>query len=157
VLVAEAGPFGKLPDGTGGIEHVDLLQKKPISMVLTDLQLQGRPNTISLATANLAFTSIYFDPEPDPTTGMPVLSSTKVVAFDPTTGKIGSDVLGKSVFVPFAVVAPNDDLFVGVDAYPGANNDGKLSSGLYVGKADGSPMPTTPIDLGQNPYSIAFQ
>jgi hypothetical protein len=157
VLVAQAGPFGKLPDGTGGIEHYDLAAKKSLGMVLTDSQLMGRPNTITLASAHLAFTSIYFDPQPDPTTGQPILSSAKVIAFDPTTGKIGSDILGKSVYIPFAAVAPNGDLIVGEDSYPGSLDDGKLGTGLYWGKGDGQPMPTTPIDLGQAPYAIAFQ
>jgi hypothetical protein len=157
VYVAQSGPYGKLPDGTGGIEHVDLLQKKALGTVLSDNQLQGRPNTLTLASATLAFSSIYFDPQPDPTTGQTILSSTKTIAFDPTTGKVIGDVLGKAVFAAFVAVSPNRQLLVGVDSYPGSLSDGKLPSGLYVGKADGTAMPTTPIDLGQNPYAIAFQ
>src|SRR5262249_49413702 len=48
VLVSQSGPFGILPDGTGGIEHVDLAGKKSLGMVLSDTQLMGRPNSIAL-------------------------------------------------------------------------------------------------------------
>ena len=38
------------------------------------------------------------------------------------------------------------ELWVGVDAYPGSIADGKLGSGMYVGPADGKPIPTTAVD-----------
>jgi hypothetical protein len=163
VLVAQSGPYGILPDGTGGIEHFDLAGKKSLGMVLSDTQLMGRPNSITLASTTCAYASIYFDPEPDPTTGNPVLSSSKVVAFDPTTGKLGADITGKAVYIPFVAVTPDGELLVAEDAYPGSLNDGKLPSGVYFGKADCKPIPSAaidspaPIDLGQNPYAIAFQ
>src|SRR6185503_16376161 len=107
VMVAQSGPFGILPDGTGGIERVNLAQKKSLGMIFTDQQLEGRPNTITIATTDLAFASVYFDPQPDPGSGMLILSSIKVIAFSPVTGKIIGDVLGKSLYVAFAVVSPS--------------------------------------------------
>jgi hypothetical protein len=157
VLVSNAGTFGAAPDGTAGLEHVDLQQKKSLGVLVTDAALAGRPNSVSIASHTLGFSSIYFDLEPDPTTGLSILSSTKVVAFDPSTGKLLADVTGKAVFVSFAAVTPDHQLMVGVDDYPGSLDQGKLPSGLYVGPADGSMLPTTPIDLGQNPFAIAFQ
>jgi hypothetical protein len=157
VIVSNAGTFGVAPDGTAGLEHVDLAQMKSLGVLISDSTLAGRPNSVSIASHTLGFSSIYFDLEPDPTTGMPILSSTKVVAFDPSTGKLLGDVTGKAVFISFAAVTPNNLLMVGVDDYPGSLDMGKLPSGLYVGPADGTMLPTTPIDLGQNPYAIAFQ
>jgi hypothetical protein len=157
VVVSQAGPFGKLPDNTGGLERVDLAQKKSLGMLVTDVAMQGRPNSVTVATQHLAFSSIYFDPQPDPSTGQTILSSTKVIAFDPTNGKMVGDVSGKALFISFAVVAPNKELFVGVDSYPGGLTMDKIASGLYIGKADGSMLPSTAIDLAQNPYAIAFQ
>jgi DNA-binding beta-propeller fold protein YncE len=157
VLVAQSGPFGVLPDGKGGIERVNLSQKKSLGMLLSDTQLDGRPNTITIASSSVAFASIYFDPQPDPGSGMLILSSTKVIAFNPTSGAILGDVLGKSLYVAFTAVTPNNLIAIGVDSYPGGLGDGKLPSGLYVGKADGKAISETPIDLGQNPYAISFQ
>jgi hypothetical protein len=157
VLVADSGPLSMLPDGTGGLEHVDLSAKKSLGVIASDMDLSARPSTLTVVSRDLAFSAVYFDPEPDPSTGMPVLSSSKVIAFNPTTGKSVVDVSGKAVFIPFTAVTPDGQLAVGVDAYPGALDTGKIASGLYLGKADGSMLPTTPIDLGQNPYAIAFQ
>jgi hypothetical protein len=157
VLVAGAGPFGKAPDGTAGIERVDLARRKSLGVVVSDTAMQGRPSTVSVYTRTLAFSAIYFDLEPQPSSDMPILSSTKVIAFNPTSGKILGDVTGKAPFIPFAVVSPDGELAVGVDAYPGGINAGKLGSGLYLGKADGTMLPSTPIDLGQAPMAIAFQ
>jgi hypothetical protein len=157
VVVSQSGPFSSLPDNTGGLERVDLAQKKSLGMLISDVTMQGRPNSVSVASQHLAFSSVYFDPEPDPTTGMTILSSTKVIAFDPTNGKMVGDVSGKALFISFATVAPNGELLVGIDTYPGGLGMDKLGSGLYIGKADGSMLSSQPIDLGQNPYAIAFQ
>ena len=47
VLVSQSGPFGTLPDGTGGLERVDLLQKKSLGMAVSDTAMAGRPNTVT--------------------------------------------------------------------------------------------------------------
>lgn len=156
VLVADSGPYGKAPDGTAGIERVDLTAKKSLGFVLKDSDLMGRPSSVSVRSRTLAFSAIYYDLEPDAMGDM-ILSSTKVVAFDPSTGKLLGDVTGKASFIPFATVTPDGQLLVAVDNYAGAQATGKLGSGIYIGPADGKPLPTTPIDLGQNPYAIAFQ
>ncbi len=157
VLVSNGGPFGKLPDGTGGIEHVDLAAKKSLGVLLSDTALAGRPNTLAVASATMAFASIYFDPEPDPTTGMEILSSSKVIAFNPSSGTVIGDVSGKAAYIPFTAITPDGRLAVGVDNYTGNVGMDQMASGLYLGKDDGSMLPSTPIDLGQNPYAIAFQ
>jgi hypothetical protein len=157
VLVANAGPFGLAPDGTAGIERVDLAARKSLGVVVTDTAMQGRPNSVAIKTRTLAFSSIYFDLQPQPSTGMPILSSTKVIAFDPSSGTILGDVTGKAAFIPFAALTPDGQLFVGVDPYAGSIDGGKLKAGLYTGAADGKPMGGTPIDLGQSPYAIAFK
>ncbi len=156
VLVAASGPFGGAPDNTGGIERVDLGKKKSLGFVLKDTDLNGRPSSVDVVSKTLAFATIYFDLEPQPM-GPPQLSSSKVVSFNPSTGKLIGDVTDAAGFIPFATVAPSGELYVGVDFFPGSTDSSKLKAGVYIGKADGSKLTAPPLDIGQNPYAIAFQ
>jgi hypothetical protein len=51
----------------------------------------------------------------------------------------------------------DNQLYVGVGTFAGMSDSAKLLQGLYVGKADGTLLTTTPIDLGDTPSAIAFQ
>jgi hypothetical protein len=155
VLVAESGPLNLEADGGSGVERVDLGQRKSLGWAIRDTELGGRPSSLTIAKSSLAFSTVYFNLQQQ-AMGGPVLSSAKVVAFDPTTGKHVADATDAAVYIPFAQVTPDGRLFVGVDAYAGSAAN-PLTTGLYVGPADGSKLPATPIDLGQAPYSIAFK
>jgi hypothetical protein len=156
VLVAASGPFGAAPDGTGGIERVDLAKKQSLGFIMKDTDINGRPSSINVVSKTLAFMTIFFDLEPQPM-GPPALSSSKVVTFDPTSGKLLGDVTDAAAFISFATVTPDGQLFVGVDFYAGSTPSTKLAAGVYAGKADGKKLQAPPLDLGQNPYAIAFQ
>jgi hypothetical protein len=144
VLTADSSnQFGAVA-GKGGIERVDLTARKSKGMVLTDTALMGHPNTIAVRSKTLAFTVLTVNNG----------AGQSLVSIDPQAGKLGGAVLPQAGFIPFAQVSPDGQLFVGV-----AFSDGmtmKPDTGLYVGPADGTMLPTTPIDLGQAPYSIAF-
>jgi hypothetical protein len=157
VLVADGGQLMTVPDGTAGIELVNLSSKASAGIKLGDQMLSGRPNLVSLAGKSLAFAAIYFDPQPNPM-GMIFLSSAKVVAFDPKTFQLKGDVTGKAGNINFASVSPDgQSLFVGAGLFAGTMATDKLKAGLYVGPADGTMLPMTPIDLMQTPAAIAFQ
>jgi hypothetical protein len=155
VLVADSGPYGLAPDGTAGIERVSLASSASLGLLFKDTDIAGRPSTVSVRSQTLAFSAIYFDLQP--TASGPRLQSSKVIAFNPSTGKVLGDVTTAAAFIPFTAIAPDGSLMVGVDAYPGSMSTGKLAGGLYVGPGDGTKLTGAPLNLGQNPYAIAFQ
>ena len=146
VLLADASnQFGAI-DGTGGIERVDLSQRTSKGMVIKDSALMGHPFSITRASSTLAYSILNF---PDFTA--------KVVALDPTGGKLLGAASGVGGFIPFARVTPDGtQLYVGVNS--GDPKMGQVGAGLYIGAADGKTVVTTgpAIDLGQNPYALAF-
>jgi hypothetical protein len=154
VLVATSGPFGLEPDKTAAIERVDLEQQKS-GVVLADVQLKGRPSSVQVISSTFAIAAIYYDLEPQPM-GPPLLSSAKVIAFDPSQPKVLCDLTSAAAYIPFATASADGQIWIGVDNYAGSLSDGKLGSGLYVGSADCTTK-LTALDLGQNPYAIAFE
>lgn len=156
VLVATSSDLTSSPDGTGGIERVDLAARASLGFVARDTDLQGRPFAIARVSSKLAFVGMYFDPQPD-AMGKLVLGSAKVVAWNPSTAATIGDVSGKAGFINFVEVGNDNKLYVGVGIFDGASNSAKLAQGLYVGTADGSMLGATPIDLGDTPSAIAFQ
>ncbi len=156
VLVATSSDLSSSPDGTAGIERVDLAARATQGFVTRDTDLAGRPFTIVRQSPTLAFVGMYFDPQMD-ATGKIVLGSAKVIAWNPSTGKSGADVSGKAGFINFVDVGPDQQLYVGIGVFAGTSTSPKLPQGLYVGKSDASMLPTTPIDLGDTPSAIAFQ
>jgi hypothetical protein len=155
-LVATSSDLTSSPDGTAGIERVDLAARTTQGFVTHDTDLAGRPFTIERVSSKLAFIGMYFDPQMD-STGKIVLGSAKVIAWNPSTATAMGDVTGKAGFINFVEAGTDGQLYVGVGTFDGTSNSPKIASGLYVGKADGSMLPSTPIDLGDTPSAIAFQ
>lgn len=156
VLVATSSKLTSEPDGSAGIERVDLGARTTAGFVATDMALAGRPYDITVVSSKLAFVPMYFDPQTG-TDGKVYLGSAKVMAWNPSTGAAIGDVSGKAGFINFAKVGPDNRLYVGVGAFAGMAEPGKVAQGLYVGPADGTMLPATPIDLGDTPSAIAFQ
>ncbi len=167
VLVADSSGLTTIPDGTGGIEQVDLMAKTT-KWLAADTALGGRPAGLALASATLGFVTLYFDPEPN-SFGQIFLSSVKVVAFNPQTGAVLGDVTKKAGQIDFAKVSKDGQLWVGVGPYAGMSDASKLSEGLYRGRADGSMLSSTPLSgeatdggsppgvLANIPSAIAFE
>jgi DNA-binding beta-propeller fold protein YncE len=156
VLVAMGGQLTSEPDGTSGIEHVNLGTKTSAGFLLTDMAIAGRPTSVTVASSTVAFAPIYFDPQPM-LGGGNILASTKVIAFNPSTGAQIGDVTGKAGNINFVAVSPDKKLYVGVGLFAGTMATDKLAEGLYVGAADGTKLSGMPIDLGQTPAAIAFE
>jgi hypothetical protein len=155
-LVLDSSGLTTVPDGTGGIERVDLAARTSMGWLATDMQLGGRPSNAVRISESLMATSIYFDPQTGQD-GKVYLSSVKVVAVDPSTGAKGADLLDKAGFVNFVELSPDKkELFVGTGQFFDQPEPGKLAKGLYVGPADGTKIPSTRIDLGETPSAIAF-
>lgn len=145
ILVGDAGnQFGAL-DGTGGIEEVDLSQRKSNGMVISDTDLNGHPGTMSTNPAlQLAFAVLSVNSG----------GGSQVVAVDYNAKKLVQPaLLPIAGYVPFATVSPDGQLFVGVAT---GGNNAPPDPGLYIVPADGKAITATAIDLGQAPYSIAF-
>jgi hypothetical protein len=145
ILVGDAGnQFGDV-DGSGGIEEVDLSQRKSNGMLISDTDLMGHPGTMSTnVSAQIAFAVLTVNSG----------AGSQPVAFDYNAKKlITPALLPVAGFVTFASVSPDGQLFIGV-ASPPAN--GPPSVGLYIGAADGKAITSSAIDLGQAPYSIAY-
>jgi hypothetical protein len=160
-LVVTSGSQTAPPDGTSGLERVDLSQKTSQGLAVKDTDLDGRPTSIEVVSSSLALVAIDFDPQPQPSGGGLELASAKVVALNPQTGKVTGDVTGKAGFISFARVSADQpfgkQLFVGVGPFAGMTDPNKLPTGVYVGPADGTKLPTTPLDLGQTPAAIGFE
>jgi len=157
VLVATSSDLTTVPDGTGGIERVDLTAQATSGFVALDSDVGGRPFSLTPVSSSLWYVGMYFDPQPDGT-GKIVLSSAKLSVWNPATPKsIVADATGKTGFISFAELGTDNQLYVGVGSFSGAADAAKLPVGMYIGKADGTMLPSTPIDLGDTPSAIAFQ
>jgi hypothetical protein len=157
VLVATSSDLTSVPDGSGGIERVDLAARMSLGFVTHDTDLQGRPFSITKVSSKLAYVGMYFDPQPD-AMGQVVLSSAKLSVWNPAAPKsVVADATGKSGFISFAELGTDGQLYVGVGSFSGAADASKIPVGMYVGKADGTMLPSTPLDLGDTPSAIAFQ
>lgn len=156
VLVATSSDLTSEPDGTSGVERVDLGARASQGFVTDDTAFGGRPYGVALASPTLAFVPMYSDPQTS-ATGEVVLSAAKVVAWNPKTGALMGDVTGKAGFINFARVSPDGLLFVGAGDFDDTPHPDRWSKGLYWGKADGTMLSSTPIDLGDTPSAIAFQ
>jgi hypothetical protein len=156
VLVATSSDLTSLPDGSGGLERVDLAARASQGFRAVDTDLQGRPFSLTRVSSTLMYVGMYFDPQPD-ATGKIVLGSAKVIAWNPTTATTLGDATGKAGFISFVELGTDHQLYVGAGSFGGAPDPTALAVGLYVGKADGSLIGTTPIDLGDTPSAIAFQ
>jgi hypothetical protein len=73
-----------------------------------------------------------------------------VYAVDVTARRKGEKVLGPLNYVP-AVRVHRDRLLVLSAGVPAA---GQLKAGVYLGGADGQPLPGEPLDVGLPPLSI---
>jgi DNA-binding beta-propeller fold protein YncE len=156
VLVLDGGQLQTVPDGTAGIEAVDLTGRSSAGLRIADTALGGRPDALALASARLGFVAIYFDPQKN-AMGDTYLASTKVVKIDPQAGTLLGDISGKAGNINFVRVSPDGQLFVGAGLFAGTPATDKLAQGLYLGPADGTMLPMAPIDLGQTPAAIGFQ
>ncbi len=156
VLVVTSSDLTTVPDGTSGIERVDLTAKTTSGFVTPDTALGGRPFSLTKVSSKLWYVGMYFDPQPD-AMGTVQLSSAKVASWDPSTGTVGSDTTGKAGFINFVQLGNDNQLYVGVGVFAGESDSTKLAQGLYIGKADGSMITAAAIDLGDTPSAIAFQ
>ena len=157
VLVSTSSDLTSPPDGTAGIERVDLTARASAGFVARDTDLGGRPISLTKVSSKLWYVAMYFDPQPD-ATGKLVLGSAKVSAWNPSApaATLG-DATGKAGFINFVQLGPDGQLYVGVGTFAGMSDSAKLAQGVYIGKADGSLLPSTPLDLGDTPSAIAFQ
>jgi hypothetical protein len=157
VLVATSSDLTGPPDGTGGVERVDLTARVTAGFIARDTDLAGRPFSLTPVTSKLWYVGMYFDPQPD-ATGKIVLGSAKVSAWNPAAPSTTlGDATGKAGFINFVELGTDNQLYVGVGVFAGTSDSQKLAQGLYIGKADGSLLSTTPLDLGDTPSAIAFQ
>jgi hypothetical protein len=157
VLVATSSDLTSVPDGTGGIERVDLAARTSQGFIAHDTDLAGRPFSLTKVSSKLWYVGMYFDPQMDDT-GKIVLGSAKVAAWNPASPTtLMGDATGKAGFINFVELGSDNQLYVGVGTFAGTSTSPKLAQGLYVGKADGSMLPGTPLDLGDTPSAIAFQ
>ena len=157
VLVATSSDLTSVPDGTGGIERVDLAGRTSKGFVAHDTDLQGRPFSLTKVSSQLWYVGMYFDPQMDDM-GKLVLGSAKVSAWNPSspTTLLG-DATGKAGFINFVQLGSDGQLYVGIGTFGGTSDSPKLPQGLYIGKADGTMLRATPLDLGDTPSAIAFQ
>jgi hypothetical protein len=157
VLVATSSDLTGAPDGTGGIERVNLGARTTQGFIARDTDLQGRPFSLTKVSSKLWYIGMYFDPQMD-AMGKIVLGSAKVAAWNPAspTTTMG-DATGKAGFINFVELGTDGQLYVAVGTFDGTSTSQKLPQGLYIGKADGSLLPTMPLDLGDTPSAIAFQ
>jgi hypothetical protein len=156
VLVSTSSDLSTVPDGTAGVERVDLTARTTSGFITRDTDLAGRPFSLTKVSSSLWYIAEYFDPQPN-SMGQIQLASSKVVAWNPTTGALIGDASGKAGFVNFVQLGTDGQLYLGIGVFNGADDHTKLAQGLYVGKADGSLITSAPIDLGDTPSAIAFQ
>ncbi len=154
-LVITSSDLTKVPDGSAGIERVDLAAGKSLGFLTRDLDIDGRPFAAERISDSLMLTAVYSDPQLGQD-GKIYLASAKVISVDPSTGKKITDITDKAGFINFLSLSPDKQLFVGVGQFFDMPEAGKLTKGLYVGPADGSHMPSSGMDLGQTPSGIAF-
>jgi hypothetical protein len=155
-LVADGGQLKTVPDGNAGIEAVDVVNKKSLGFRIVDTKLMGRPAIVELVSSHLGFAAIYYDPQKN-AMGDTFLGSSKVVAFEPTSGALMGDVTSKAGNVSFVRATTDHQLFVGVGLFAGAMAMDKLPQGLYIGPADGTMLGMSGTDIGgQTPAAIAF-
>jgi hypothetical protein len=154
VVVSNAAGLTTPPDGQGDLEHVDLDAGASKSVLITDNALAGRPTLLAPVNDHLMYVAQYFDPQAD-SMGLVLLSSVKVVAFDPTAGKVLNDVTGKFGNVNFLRVH-GGNLFLGAGVFAAQEDPTKQPRGLYIGDADGKILTTPPIDLSLTPSAIAL-
>ena len=144
VLVADGSLQFGAATGRGGIEEVDLGQRRSIRMVALDTALGGHPGSVTLISSTLGYAVLNLAD-----------FTSKVVAFQPTTGALLGDVAGPAGYIPFVQRTPaGREIYVGVNS--GDPGNGQFAPGLYIGPADGSRLVATPIDLGQSPNAISF-
>lgn len=155
-LVATSSDLTSEPDGTAGVERVDLGQRASLGFVTADTGFAGRPYLLAAASPTLVFVAMYSDPKLS-ANGKVELSAAKVTAWNPSTGAVLGDVSGKTGYINFARVSPDGLLFVGAGDFDDTPDPARWQKGLYWGKADGTMLPATPIDLGDTPSAIAFQ
>lgn len=127
--------------GRSGIERVDLTAGKSLGLVLTDKALGGNVSTLDALDSNDVFVDVQVR------TGMRYDNSIWLV--NARSGQISQKILGPLKYVP-AIKRLNNRLVV---LSAGTADAGQLPKGLYMGSADGTPLPTTPIDLGLPPVA----
>ena len=154
VVVSLAAGLTTPPDGQGDLEQVDLDAGTSKSVLITDNALGGRPTLLGPVNDHLMYVAQYFDPQSD-AMGLTLLSSVKVVAFDPTTMKVLNDVTGKFGNVNFLRVH-NGKLFIGAGVFAAQEDPSKQPRGLYYGDADGSMLTSAPVDLQLTPSAIGL-
>ena len=152
VVVSTAAMLTSAPDGTGGLERVDLATGMS-TVIATDTMLSGRP-TLLASNGTTLYVAEYFDPQPNSTGGV-YLSSVKIITFDVTSKKIGIDVTGKFGNVNFMQIH-DGSLYFGAGVYSNVEPAGKLPRGLYITPADGTALSKSPVDLMLTPTAIAF-
>jgi hypothetical protein len=143
ILVADSGNQFGPTDGKGGVERADLTARMSVAIVISDTALGGHPNGISEAKSTMAFAVLTVNSG----------AASRVVAIDPSTGMLKGPVIDDVGYIPFAQVTPDGmQLFIGVSS-PLMTGPGP---GVYAGKADGTKLTGTALDLGQAPNAIAF-
>lgn len=146
-IVGSAGDqLSGMTNGQAGLERVTNLEGTPTSgnLLLTDMQLGGNVSALDAVDATKVFVDISVK------AGMTFNNTVYVV--DAVAKTKGAAVLGPMSFVS-GVAVLNSQLIV---LSAGTQGAGQLKPGLYIGAATGAVLPTTPVDVGLPPLSVAF-
>lgn len=135
-----------MTNGQAGLERVTNLEGTPTSgnLLLTDMQLGGNVSALDAVDATKVFVDISVK------SGMTFNNTVYVV--DAVAKTRGAAVLGPMSYVS-GVAVLNSQLIV---LSAGTQGAGQLKPGLYIGAATGAALPTTPVDVGLPPLSVAF-
>lgn len=127
--------------GNAGVERVDLVSKQSSGIIIKDSKLGGNVSTIDAVDAHTVFVDV--------SSKNGATYNNDVYLVDAITGTVSQDLLGPMGFVPMLRVASGRLMVLSA----GAQTDGHLKTGIFVGPTSGQPLPTDPIDLGLPPIS----
>lgn len=144
-VIGSAGTQLLATPGGGGIEQVDLVQRKS-RLLVADRDLGG--NVSNLAVTDAAARWAYVDL----LTRTGAQYSHDVYAVDLVNAQRGARLLGPMNYVAGIRAALGRVLVLSA----GTPAPGQLGAGLYVGPADGSVLVGKPYDLGLPPVSAAL-
>lgn len=132
--------------GMSGVERVDLKAAASPGLALTDIQLGGNVSALDAADPTRVFVDVSVKG------AMAGSYSNTVYVVDAVAKTKGAALLGPMSYVA-GVRVLSDQLVVLSAGAPGA---GQLKTGVFLGPASGQPLPTTPLEVGLPPQSVAL-
>lgn len=129
-------------DGSSGIELVDLVGNRSNGLAISDKTLAGNVSTVDAASSHAVFVAV--------STKVGSGYNNDIYFVDAVAGTMRNQkLLGPMSFVPQVRVVSERVVVLSA----GTPASDQLPTGLYIGVADGSTLPTSPIDLGVPPIS----